>query len=266
MFYVWGDYMEIIIPLFLTFIAGLFITLGALIAMIVKNNKKFIHFSISMAFGVIVSLISLELLPETKEILCEHFGNLGYVLLIVCVVVGVLILKILDLFIPDHEQHGTTKKAELDNLYHIGVVSSIALILHNVIEGMSIYGITSNSLEMGLMMTLGVGFHNIPMGIVITSMFNHSIKNKRTKFILILGGISLSTLLGGLLMLLLSNFINEIFIGILLGLTLGMLLYILLFELLHELFEYKDKKISIVGVIIGILIFSLSMGLHHHHH
>lgn len=257
--------MAILLPLFLTFVAGLFIAFGALITMIVKNNEKFIHFAISMAFGVIVSLISLELLPEAREILYEHFGNLGYVILVVCVVVGALILKVLDLFIPDHEQHGSTKKAELDNLYHIGVVSSIALILHNVIEGMSIYGVTANSLEMGLMMTLGVGFHNIPMGIVVTSMFSHSINNKRGKFILILGGISLSTLLGGLLMLLLSNFINEVFIGILLGLTLGMLIYILLFELLHELFEYKNKKISIIGVIIGILMFSLSMMLHHHH-
>ena len=258
--------MDILLPLFLTFIAGLFISFGALITMIVKNNEKFIQFAISMAFGVIISLISLELLPEAKGILCEHFENLGYVILIVCVVLGSLMLKVLDLFIPDHEQHGSTKKAELDNLYHIGVVSSIALILHNVIEGMSIYGVTSNSLEMGLMMTLGVGFHNIPMGIVITSMFSHSINKKRSKFILILGGISLSTLLGGLLMMLLSNFINEVFIGVLLGLTLGMLIYILLFELLHELFEYKNKKLSVIGILIGILIFSLSMGVHHHHH
>lgn len=258
--------MEILLPLFLTLIAGLFIAFGSLIVLIIKNNEKFIHFSISMAFGVIVSLIVLELFPETKEVLCEHFGNFGYFILILCIIVGAGLLKILDLFVPHHEQHGHSKKAELDNLYHIGVVSSVALILHNIIEGMSIYGVSSTSLEMGMLMTFGVGLHNIPMGIVITSMFNHSIKDKRIKFIWILIGISLSTLLGGVLMMFLSNFINELFVGILLGITLGMLLYILLFELLHEIVEYKNKKLSFLGIICGILIFVLSMLLHHHHH
>ena len=231
------------LPLFLTFIAGLFITLGALIVLVLKNNEKFVHFSISMAFGVIVSLISMELFPEAKEHLCDSFGNMfGYVILVFCIILGAAILKILDLFVPDHEQHGHSKKSEQNNLYHIGVVSSVALILHNIIEGMSIYGVSSNSLEMGLMMTIGVGFHNIPMGIVITSMFNHSIKDRRSKFILLLLGISLSTLVGGVIMIFLSSLITDAFLGILLGFTLGMLLYILLFELLHEVVEYKNRK------------------------
>lgn len=259
--------MEFLLPLFLTLIAGLFIVFGSLIVLVTKNNEKFIHFAISMAFGVIVSLIGLELLPETREVLCDYFGNkLGYFILILCIVVGAGLLKILDLFVPHHEQQGHSKKAEFDNLYHIGVVSSVALILHNIIEGMSIYGVASTSLEIGMLMTFGVGLHNIPMGIVITSMFNHSIKDKRSKFIFILIGISLSTLLGGLLMMFLSKFISDLFVGILLGITLGMLLYILLFELLHEIVEYKNKKVSFVGIVVGILIFVLSMFLHHHHH
>lgn len=259
--------MENILPLFLTFISGLFIALGALIVYVTKNNEKFVHFAISMAFGVMATLICLELLPEVMEVFTEHFdGIMRYVVLAGCVLLGIGILKILDLFVPDHEHHNTTKKAELDNLYHIGIVSSVALILHNIIEGMSIYGVATTSLEMGLMMTIAVGFHNIPMGIVITSMFNLSTQKKKSKFIVVLLCISLSTLLGGLMMMLLSSFISELFIGILLGLTLGMLLYILLFELLPEIIESEDKKLSFVGIVIGVCIFFISMLLHHHHH
>lgn len=259
--------MDFVLPLFLTFIAGLFIALGSLIVYVTKNNDKFVHFAISMAFGVMAALVCFELLPEAIEVLSEHFGNFkGYIVLGICVLLGVGILKVLDLFVPNHDHHNTSKKEELDNLYHIGIVSSVALILHNIIEGMSIYGVASTSLEMGLMMTLGVGFHNIPMGIVITSMFNRSTQKKKSKFIIVLLCISLSTLLGGVIMLFLSSLINEVFIGILLGLTLGMLLYILLFELLEEIVEFKDKKISVLGIIIGILIFAISMMLHHHHH
>lgn len=259
--------MENILPLFLTFISGLFISLGALVVYVTKNNDKFVHFSISMAFGVMATLVLGELLPEAMEVFGEHFdGVMSYVVLGICVLVGIGILKILDLFVPDHEHHNTTKKEELDNLYHIGIVSSVALVLHNIIEGMSIYGVANTSLEMGMMMTLGVGFHNIPMGIVITSMFNRSTHKKKSKFIIVLFCISLSTLLGGIMMMLLSSFINELFLGVLLGLTLGMLLYILLFELLPEIIESKDKKLSILGIVIGIGIFIISMLLHQHHH
>lgn len=252
--------MGSILPLFLTFISGLFIALGALIVYITKNNDKFVHFAISMAFGVMAMLVCFELLPEATEVFSENFDSfIGYIVLGVVVLLGVGILKVLDLFIPDHEHHNTTKKEELDNLYHIGIVSSVALILHNIIEGMSIYGVSSTSLEMGMMMTLGVGFHNIPMGIVITSMFNRSTDKKKTKFVIVLLCVSLSTLLGGILMMGLSSFISELFIGILLGLTLGMLLYILLFELLPEMLESKDKRLSLIGIAIGACIFFISM-------
>lgn len=259
--------MEFLLPLFLTFISGLFIALGALIVYITKNNDKFVRFSISMAFGVILTLLVFELLPESLHILGEYFDKpFNYVIFGICILVGIIILKVLDLFVPDHEQHGTSKKAELDNLYHVGIISSIALVLHNIIEGMSIYAVSSNSLEMGMLMTIGVGCHNIPMGIMITSMFNRVTHKKNSKFIIVLGLVSLSTLLGGVMMLLLSSFINDLFIGVLLSVTFGMLIYILLFELLHEITEYKDKKVALSGIIVGILIFLISMLLHNHHH
>lgn len=252
--------MESILPLFLTFISGLFIVLGSLIVFITKNNDRFVHFSISMAFGVMASLICFELFPEASEMLHDYFGNFkGYVVLGICILVGILVLKILDLFIPDHEQHDHSKQSELDNLYHIGIVSSIALVLHNLIEGMAIYGTSSTSLEMGLLVTLGVGFHNIPMGIVITSTFNRSTSKKKGKFIFALLCISLSTFLGGCMMMLLSSFINSLFLGILLGLTLGMLLYIVLFELLEEIIHTHNKQLAFFGILLGICIFSLSL-------
>ena len=252
--------MESVLPLFLTFISGLFIVLGSLIVFVTKNNDKFVQFAIGMALGVMASLICFELLPEASEVLYDYFGNLkGYFVLGICIFAGVIVLKLLDLFIPDHEHHNHSKQEQLDNLYHIGVVSSIALVLHNLIEGMAIYGTASTSLEMGCLVTLGVGFHNIPMGIVITSTFNRSTSRKKGKFILALLCISLSTLLGGCMMMFLSSFINSLFLGILLGLTLGMLLYIVLFELLEEVIAIDNRRLSCVGIFFGICIFALSL-------
>jgi len=82
--------MENILPLFLTFISGLFIALGALIVYVTKNNDKFVHFSISMAFGVIGTLIVFELFPHSIEVLEEYFeGFICYIVFGNCAFIGV---------------------------------------------------------------------------------------------------------------------------------------------------------------------------------
>lgn len=247
-------------PLLFTFISGLFIILGAVISSVTKNNNKFVQFSIGMALGVMVTLIIFELFPEASEVLCEIYGNLkGYLLLLLLVIIGIIILKSLDLFVPDH-CHGHDEEMDNDNLYHIGIVSSIALILHNLIEGMAIYGASASSVDMGIMLTLGVGFHNIPMGIVLSTTLKTTSKGKKNLFG-ILFIVAMSTLFGGIAMAFLSTYITETFLGILLGITLGMLLYIILFELLHEISHLKDKKISFLGVVTGVCILLISLFL-----
>ena len=48
--------------------------------------------------------------------------------------------------------------------------------------------------------------------------------------------------------------INPIVLGILLSITLGMLLFITINELIPRLKASKNKKTSIVGIVLGILI------------
>lgn len=249
-------------PLLLTFIAGAFILVGSITILFTKGSTNLVKFSIGMAFGVMGSLICLELFPEASELLSGLYGNLtGYVILGICVIVGILLLKVLDLFIPDHNPHNEDKNAELNNLYHIGVVSSCALILHNIIEGMSIYGTALKSPALGVLLTLAVGFHNIPMGIMLTSMFYHNGSYSKRKFIIIIFLVSMSTFIGGFMMMLLHTLIQDAFVGILLSLTLGMLLYIILFELLGEIIHSNNKKLSFLGILVGVLIFTGSLFL-----
>ena len=54
-----------------TFIVGVFILIGYFIVMTTKNNHRVMNFSISMAFGVMTSLVLLELLPESFEHLSD---------------------------------------------------------------------------------------------------------------------------------------------------------------------------------------------------
>lgn len=245
-----GDNMGSLISLGLTFVVGTFILIGSLIIIFTKSNQKIISFSLALAFIVMIGLVFFELIFEA----IEHLNNIFYVLIFA--LIGIFILKILDHFIPYHEN---TKEKE--NLYHIGIVSSIALIIHNIIEGMAIYGVALTNIQTGILMALGVGLHNIPMGMVITG----TIYNKnRKKIFLLLTLLMLSTLIGGLFMAFLSYYINEFVLGILLAITLGMLLYISIFELLPKVVNNIKNKTNIFGIIIGIIVIIFTLLFHHH--
>lgn len=256
-----------IVALLLTLGIGLFILIGSILVLIIPNHHKLVRFSIALAFGVMSGLVLLDLIPETYEHLSEAItAPWNIILLIVLATMGVLLLKLLDLWIPHHSHHHHEKeddsKEHLQNLFHIGLVSSIAFVIHNMMEGMALYATAVSSFEMGLLLSLGIGLHNIPLGMVVTSTFSESHTSKK-KAIAISIVLSLSTFLGGLVMCFFP-FQNDLVLGIFFALTMGMLCYIILFELLPSLLQNKKDKWTILGIILGILIMVASMFLHQH--
>ena len=237
-----------------TLLLGIFILIGAILAFLVKKKEKVVDFSLGLALGVITMLIVTDLLPE----IIENLGIKYIFVFIICTALGYGMLKLLDKFIPDHEDSSMTKKERKDNLIHIGVITSLALVLHNVIEGMAVYSTFLTETNIGLALTLGIGFHNIPLGMVIAATFYQSNDNI-WKTLSIIGLVSLATFLGGLIMFFLNlTTISPLVLGILLSITLGMLLFIVLGELIPRLKEATDKKTSYVGLSIGVIILLLS--------
>ena len=250
--------------LVLTLLVGLFILLGSLLANKFKDNKRFADFSISLAFGVIFALILFELLPEVYETLRTDLNLFKTILCIIILsLIGIFMLKILDSFIPHHEHeahHNHTHKNEdchNEHLQHIGLISATAIIVHNIIEGMSLYLVSNASIMSGLFMCVGIGLHNIPMGLVISStLYNSNYSKKSIIKISLL--VSLSTFAGGIIMFLLGG-VPHIIEGILLGITLGMLIYILIFELFHQIYHMKNKKICNIGIGLGMSLLAVSI-------
>lgn len=238
-----------------TFLLGIFILIGAIISLLVSKREKIEEFSIGLAFGVITTLIVSDLLPEAFDIF--HWKRIY--LLVIFSLLGFGILKVLDHFVPDHhEEHKLTKKESKSNLTHIGVVTTYALILHNILEGMAIYSTTLTNSTMTVPLALGIGFHNIPLGMVIASSMYHTEKDKKKTYLSIIF-VSLSTFVGGLIMYLFHlNEINDLAAGILLSITLGMLFYIVIDELFPRIKKTKDKKTAFMGIGIGILILCIA--------
>ena len=244
------------IGLLATLLLGIFILIGAIISLLINKKTKIIDFSIGLAFGVITTLIITDLLPE----IFEGLGLKYIYLFIIFTTLGFFLLRLLDSFIPDHHDHNhMNKKESNDNLTHIGIMTALALVLHNIIEGMAVYSTALSDASLVMPLAIGVGFHNVPLGMVIASSFYHNNNDKyRTIVSIIL--VSISTFCGGLIMYLFrfSN-INEMFLGIILSLTLGMLLFIVIDELFPRIKGTKDKKYTYSGLLTGIIILLISM-------
>ena len=236
--------MEILI----TLLSGVAFFIGYLITRFVHNEKALVTFAVGFAFSILLGLVFLDILPECIEI----FDNKLYMIL--CMIGGLALLKMLDLFVPEHNHEGSEKNHLEHHMEHIGLVSTIALFLHNTIEGTALYTTCLSDIKMGALMLLGISFHNIPLGIQVSSM----IRNKKEKLLMITF-LALSSILGILIINVFNIHISEILNGILLSITFGMLIYITMFELLCEVKEHIKEKMLLFGLLSGIIIIVIGL-------
>lgn len=245
--------------LVLTLLLGLFIAIGAFIVFFFKDNGNFIEFSIAMALSVILMLVIFDIIPESYEAIDTGNIIMNLLILISGAGIGFFLLKVLDHFIPDHEDDLTTEEDDNRNLNHIGLISSIALVIHNIVEGIAIYTLYNTDPQAGIMTGIGVGLHNIPLGMVIASTF-YQYNRSKGKTSLIILGLSLSTVVGGLVMSVFQiNEIIHLIEVISLSMTLGMLLYISVMELIPKVKHCKYKNVTAIGFVVGFLLSFISI-------
>lgn len=243
--------------LLITLVLGVFILIGAGVAGASKDEHKITELSVAVALGAIIMLLVLDLLPEAVEGI-EH---IGWITTVIAVAAGFCILLLLDRFLPDspaahgeaHEHshpHGST--------FHVSIAVVIALTVHNVIEGMSVYGVASQSVTAALMLAFGIGIHNLPMGMIIYSGVRGQSMGRR---VLVLGLATLSTFMGGLLMLALGTGPDDRVVHFMIALTVGLLLYIVVCELVPHATHSNNKGMTVAGVLVGAVIVFLGVSL-----
>ncbi len=240
---------NIIFSFLVTSIAGLSTLIGMLpIFLSFKNTNKIIGISLAFASGVMASVSIFSLLPESYELIHIYYQQKPTIILIILfILIGILVASIIDKLFK-----------KIDNkLYKIGIISALALMIHNIPEGILTFSTTSTNISLGLTLALSIMCHNIPEGISISVPIYYSTKSKKKAFFYTAVS-GFSEILGALITyLFLSEYINNNFIGIMLSLTTGIMIYISLFELLPNSFAYKDKKSTIFSFLIGFLFMIL---------
>ena len=205
-----------LIAFLLTFIAVFSTMLGVLVIYIKsKNHNKIIMASLSFAAGVMITVSITDLIPESILLLGNNLKNSTTIIIsILAIVLGIIISMIIDYYLPDKPISNTKDKS----LFKVGIISMIAIILHNLPEGIATFVATSSDVKLGISLTLAIAMHNIPEGISISVPIYYSTGSKKKAIFYTLIS-ALSEPLGALLaFIFLKIFINDTILGTLFSL------------------------------------------------
>lgn len=247
-----GDYMSNIAFAFtLSTLAGLSTLLGFLPLLFnLKDESSIILKSLAFASGVMLTVSIIDLIPESYNLLASIFkGFPALLLLLIFLVIGIIFSILIDKFLPNNN----------NKLFHLGIVSMLAIILHNIPEGIATFLSASTNQKLGLSLALAISFHNIPEGISIAIPIYFSTRDKKKAFLYtFISGFSEP--IGSLIAyLFLAKYMNNFLMSILLSFIAGLMIHIALFELLKESISYQNKKKTRLFFFIGVLFMLISI-------
>lgn len=114
----------------------------------------------------------------------------------------------------------------------------VAIILHNIPEGIATFMASSKNITLGLSLSIAIFLHNIPEGISIAIPIYYS-TNSKFKACLFTFISALAEPLGALVSyLFLASFINNFIMGLILSLVAGIMLHISFYELIPTALTY----------------------------
>ncbi len=244
---------NVTIAFILTFIAGFSTLLGSLFVFIKKDGQKLVKYALAFAAGVMISVSFTDLIPEGFALLTLDQGkNRGFIFLILFIIIGLLISVIIDKLIP--ESHNVYDK----KLYKVGIFSMIAIIVHNIPEGIATFLSSATDLSLGIAITIAIALHNIPEGISISiPVYQATMNRKKAIWYTFISG--MSEPIGAILaFLILKPIITNTIMGSILAIIAGIMTHISMFQLLPTSLKYKEKGRTLLFFIIGFVFMIFS--------
>ncbi|UKI20907.1 MAG: ZIP family metal transporter [Christensenella sp.] len=280
------DKQQILI-LVLSLVAGIVGTgLGGIIGVLLKNKgNKVMGRVLSFAGGVMVGVVTFEMLPEAVEYskIKNSFEQSGILIAVSALVVGMLIIfglnKMLDVIEnmrgthkSIEELHHETKVIEANDalmeanacgdtaavqavdkksLLKAGLIMLLAIAFHNLPEGMAIGASGASNSQTGILVAIIIAVHNIPEGMAISApLASGGVKGWKTILLTALAGAA--TVVGALIGLAVGG-ISRLASGICMGLAGGAMLYVTFCEILPQSILIEEGRVPAVSMLVGIV-------------
>ena len=272
----------IISALILTLIAGAATGIGgALVLFRKKISSNFLAGALGLSAGVMIFISLAELFPEAQaEIMATGSVRHGETFVLIAFFVGMGIITLIDFLIPEyenpHEAAGLSLNAKTaavgmleqtgneKALHRLGLMSALAIAIHNFPEGIATFIGALNDPQMGAGITFAIAIHNIPEGIAVAIPIYYATKSKG-KALLYATLSGLSEVIGALLCLGVTAVFgieltgDSIVFPLILAAVAGIMIYISLDELLPTAEKYGKHHVAIAGVVGGMAIMGISL-------
>lgn len=237
-------------PLLIATIAGLSTMIGSLVIIFkIKPEKynKFICFCLAFSLAIMISISILDLIPESffKCIYTYGFSK-SLILLVIAFIISYIIITFISGLMD--------KEGIKEDLYKLGILNMVVLILHNLPEGVATFLSSYQDISLGLKLGFAIMLHNIPEGISIAVPIYYATGSKRKAFkATFISGIAEP--MGAILaFIFLRNYVSELMISIVLIVVAGLMITLSIQELLPKALKYKENKLLILGILSGVIV------------
>lgn len=259
---------QFIIPFVLTLVAGLATGVGSAIAFVAKHtNRRLLSFSLGLSGGVMIYVSFVELMPQGNDLLVGAIADKGAEwITLLAFFGGMALIGLIDHLVPSfenpHEAHSVEdlqQKPRETKLMRVGLMSALAIAIHNFPEGIATFTAGMSDPTLGLAIAIAVAIHNIPEGIAVSVPIFYATGSRRQAFYWsLLSG--LAEPLGALVAwLLLASILTPVLLGCVLIGVAGIMVYISLDELLPAAREYGEAHTAIFGIVLGMAIMAVSL-------
>ena len=262
--------------------------LGGLVGALIKSeSNRTISLLLAFAGGVMLSIVCLDLMPESVEA-AEEVSGVAPLITAAAVIIGVVVVYGLNYLIDRSTSHEVAHTADpehprthddIDELIHAdhlsehrknndsraalfvaGLVMACAIALHNIPEGMTIGAsfVASDNLLFGtgLVMAILIGVHNIPEGMAVAVPLITGGMH-RVKAVLATAACGIPTVLGAWLGYWLGD-VGPLGLSMSLGFASGAMLYVVMGEILPQAILMHRSKVPtfafIAGMLVGLMI------------
>ncbi len=260
---------QVLFAFTLTLLAGLSTGIGSLMAFFTKKtNRKFLSVSLGFSAGVMIYVSMVELFADAKLTLITELGiRTGYLMTVASFFCGMLMIAVIDRLIPSEEnphelrniEDMSEKKPDDTKLMRIGMMTALAVGIHNFPEGMATFMSALQSPSIAIPIAIAIAIHNIPEGIAISVPIFFATGDRKKAFTYsFLSG--LSEPIGALIFyLLLMPFMSPVLMGVIFAGVAGIMVFISLDELLPSAEKYGEHHLSIYGMLGGMAVMAVSL-------
>ncbi|SDI05419.1 ZIP family metal transporter [Desulfosporosinus hippei] len=238
-----NDILEIV---WISMIAGLATTLGSLLVLMFGKPKERILASLlAGAGGVMLAVVSVDLLPEAWEVGPPHQVGLGFVL-------GLIFMYLADIRL--NTTSNTLPLSRRQRLKRTGLLVATGIALHDIPEGMAIAVSQEAAPGLGFLIAFGITLHNLPEGMATTAPLKMA-QIRWWKILLLNIGIAFFTPLGAIMGLIALESVQNS-LAFFLAFAAGAMT-LLVFAELMPLSRERHPRYALLGGTIGFIAFAL---------